>query len=326
VDEILERALGGDSINGITRDLQARRVRTPSGKIITRSTVATVLRNARRYAGIWDWGGYELRDLIPPRITEEQAECILANLKRNRENSYGFGKRKWLTSRVICGICGRRYNLRIKHGCACLRSDINKAYPPCPSPNITWKRLSYEVWDTFVQCLLGLDSLELIVEDKRQAWQKQRASIERQIHGVREQLSKLHQKRRQYSWQQAEGIITEEELLAAHRQLRSEEGILNGQLNRLEDFSGEPAPPDRATFEKMANHWRGYLVGELDHASDELRAKFAEFFDLYVTVHPESSSNGYHFNITANIPLEMEGDTVSAYHMVFSPSRGGLRG
>ena len=135
-----------------------------------------------------------------------------------------------------------------------------------------------------MQCLLGLDTLELIVEDKRQAWEKQKANMDRQIKEVREQLSKLQRKRRQYSWQQAEGVITDEELLAAHKQLRSEEDVLNGQLNRLEEFSGEPSPPDRATFEKLANYWRGALVGELDNASDELRAKFAEFFDLYITV------------------------------------------
>ncbi len=58
-----------------------------SKKILTRTTVASVLRNARRYAGIWDWGGYELRNLIPARISEEQAERILANLKRNHEKS-----------------------------------------------------------------------------------------------------------------------------------------------------------------------------------------------------------------------------------------------
>ncbi len=115
-------------------------------------------------------------------------------------------------------------------------------------------------------------------------------------------------------------------MLTAHRQLRSEEDILNGQLKRLEEFSGEPSPPDRATFEKLAEYWRAGLVGELDHASDELKAKFAEFFDLYVTVKPMESSKGYGFSITANIPLEMDGNAVNAYDMVFSPPRGGLRG
>ena len=180
---------------------------------------------------------------------------------------------------------------------------------------------------------MGLDTLEMFVDDKRQAWEKQKANMERQIREVREQLSKLQNKRRQYSWQQAEGIITSEELLVAHKQLRSEEGILNGQLKRLEEFSGEPSPPDKATFKKLAEYWRGALFGTLDHAPDELRAKFAELFELYITIHPNKSLEGYHFDITANIPLEMEGNTVSAYDMVFgpyevvfSPPRGGVRG
>ena len=80
IDEILNNSLRGESINGITRTLQVRGVRSPlTNKKITRTTVASVLRNARRYAGIWHWGGYELRNLIPARISEEQAERILAN-------------------------------------------------------------------------------------------------------------------------------------------------------------------------------------------------------------------------------------------------------
>ena len=323
VDEILDRALHGDSINRITRELQARDARTPAGSLITRSTVAVVLRNARRYAGIWDWSGYELRNLIPPRISEEQAKRILANLKHNRENSHGFGKRKWLTSRVICGICGRRYNLRKKHGCACVRSNPMRAYPPCPSVRITWRRLSYDVWDTFVQCITGLDALELAVKDKRRAWKVQRANIERQVRGLQEQVSRLQQKRRQYSWQQAEGIITEEELLAAHRQISSEESILNAQVRRLEEFRGGPAPPDWATFKKLAEYWTGAIGYELDHAPDDVKARFAEVFDLYVTIHPDSFRDGYHFDLSANIPLEMEGDKPGAYDIVFGSSRGG---
>ncbi len=98
--------------------------------------------------------------------------------------------------------------------------------------------------------------------------------------------------------------------------------IIADGLHRLEEFSGEPSPPDKATFERLANYWRGDLVGELDHAPDELRAKFAEFFDLYITVHPKESSKDYSFDITANIPLDIDDNTVTAYDMVFTPSRG----
>ncbi len=326
VDEILDRALRGDSINRITGDLQARDVRTPAGTVITRSTVAVVLRHARRYAGIWDWSGYELRNLIPARISEEQAGRILANLKRNRENSYGFGKRKWLTSRVICGICGRRYNLRKKHGCACVRSDPMRACPPCPKVRTPWRRLSDGVWDTFVECITGIDALELAVKDKRRAWKAQKVKIERQFRGLQEQISQLQQKRRQYSWQQAEGIITDEELRTVYKQLKSEESIINDQMGRLKAFRGEPVPPDRATFKKLAEYWSGDIACELDHAPDNVRARFAELFDLYATICPDSTREGYHFDLLANIPLEMEGDKPGAYDMVFSPSRGGQRG
>ena len=326
VDEILDKALRGNSINQITRDLLARDVRTPAGTVITRSTIASVLRHARRYAGIWDWSGYELKDLIPPRISEEQAGSILAILQRNRENSYGFGKRKWLTSRVICGVCGRKYNLRKKHGCSCIRSEPMRAQPPCSNVRITWLRLSDLVWDTFVECITSFEALELAVKDKRQAWKTQKASMEQQVTGLQEQVDRLQRKKRLYSWQQAEGIITDQELLTAHRQIKSEESLLNTQMDRLEVFKREMPPLDMATFRKLAEYWSGDIAYDLWEATDEDKARFAELFDLQATILPDKSLKGYHINISANVPLEMEGDRPSAYDMVFSPSRGGLRG
>jgi DNA invertase Pin-like site-specific DNA recombinase len=326
VDEILDKGLRGNSINQITRELQSIDVRTPAGKVITRTTVDNVLRHARRYAGIWDWGGYELKNLIPPRISEEQADRILSNLKRNREKSFGFGKSKWLTSRVICGICGRRYNLRKKNGCACRRSDPMLAQPPCLNVNIPWHRLSFAIWDTFVQCITGIDALELVVKDKRRAWKAQKAKIERQVKALEEQVNRLQEKRLQYSWQQAEGIITGDEMRRAYKQIQSEENIIKEQLARLGQFRREPAPPDMATFRKLAEYWSSDIFGELDTAPDDVKTRFAELFDLYATIRPDSSREGYHFDLSANIPLEMEGDKPGAYDMVFSPSRGGQRG
>ena len=326
IDEILDKALRGESINQITRELQARDVRTPAGNVITRTTVANVLRHARRYAGIWDWSGYELRNLIPARISEEQAERILANLKRNHQKSLGFGKRKWLTSRVICGLCGHRYNLRKKNGCTCLRSDPMVAQPPCCNINIPWHRLSFAVWDIFIQSMTSFEALELCVKDKRKAWKSQKVKIERQVKVLEEQINRLQQKRRQYSWQQAEGIITEEELRIAYKQIQSEESIIKEQLARLEKFKREPAPPDMATFKKLAEFWPVEIISNLRNAPDDVRARFAEMFDLHATIHPDKSRDEYHLDLSANIPLEMEGDKPSGYDMVLSPSGRGLRG
>ncbi len=55
-------------------------------------------------------------------------------------------------------------------------------------------------------------------------------------------------------------------------------------------------------------------------------AALAETFDLYATIRPDTSLDGYHCDLSANISLEMEGDKPGAYDMVFSPSRGGYRG
>jgi hypothetical protein len=330
VDEILDKALQGESMNGITRALQKMGVIAPfSNKVVTRATVASVLRNAKRYAGIWHWGGYELRGLIPPRISEEQSERILDNLKRNHKQSLGFGKRKWLTSRVICGVCGRRYALNTKSGCVCYRSDPMVAQPPCPNLRVSWKRLSHVVWDTFIEAMTSFEALELCIKDKSRAWKTQKAKIDRESKALEEHLRHLEQKRRQYSWQQAEGIITDDELRTVFKQIQSEESVIKEQMSRLEKFSQEPSPMDVATFKKLAEFWPYEIMSNLHDAPDDVRARFAGMFDLCATIRPDGSqdgyhvdlsADGYHVDLSANIPLEMEGDKPGAYDMVFGSS------
>jgi hypothetical protein len=55
-------------------------------------------------------------------------------------------------------------------------------------------------------------------------------------------------------------------------------------------------------------------------APDDVRARFAEMFDLHATIRLDGSQNGYHVDLSANIPLEMEGDKPGAYDMVFRSS------
>jgi hypothetical protein len=74
-----------------------------------------------------------------------------------------------------------------------------------------------------------------------------------------------------------------------------------------------------ATFKKLAEYWTGAIANELYDAPDDVKARFAELFDPHVTIHPDRSQNGYHFDLTANIPLETEGAKPGAYDMVFSP-------
>ncbi|MFC2041883.1 hypothetical protein ACFLTV_00025 [Chloroflexota bacterium] len=210
--------------------------------------------------------------------------------------------------------------LNTRNGCICYRSDPMVAQPPCPSVRVSWKRLSHAVWDTFIEAMTSFEALELCVRDKRRAWRVQKAKIERETKALEEQLRHLEQKRRQYSWQQAEGIITDEELRTAFKQIKSEESVIKEQMGRLEQFRREPPPMDMATFKKLAEFWPSEILINLRNAPDDVRAKFAEMFDLYATVRPDGSQNGYHVDLLANIPLEMEGDKPGAYDMVFGSS------
>ena len=111
-----------------------------------------------------------------------------------------------------------------------------------------------------------------------------------------------------------------EELRTVFKRVKAEESIINEQLNRLKQFSREPAPVDMATFKKLAEYWLVEVASKLYSAPEDVKARFAELFDLHATIRPDGSRNGYHVDLTANIPLEMEGDKPGAYQMVFGSS------
>ena len=73
-------------------------------------------------------------------------------------------------------------------------------------------------------------------------------------------------------------------------------------------------------FKKLAELWPEEIASNSANAPDDVRAKFAEMFDLHATIHPDGPHNGYHIDFTANIPLEMEGEKPGAYDMVFRSS------
>jgi len=77
---------------------------------------------------------------------------------------------------------------------------------------------------------------------------------------------------------------------------------------------------DMATFKKLAEFWPAEIISNLARATDDMRARFAEMFDLHAIIRPDGALDGYHVDLTANIPLEMEGDKPGAYDMVFRSS------
>ncbi|MFC1906430.1 hypothetical protein ACFLV9_01150 [Chloroflexota bacterium] len=77
---------------------------------------------------------------------------------------------------------------------------------------------------------------------------------------------------------------------------------------------------DMATFKKLAKFWPGEIISNLANATDDVKSRFAEMFDLHAIIRPDGLPDGYHVDLTANIPLEMEGDKPGVYDMVFRSS------
>jgi len=63
-------------------------------------------------------------------------------------------------------------------------------------------------------------------------------------------------------------------------------------MSRLEQFKREPAPMDMADFNKVAEFWQNMIATNLTDVPDEVKAKFAEMFDLHATILPDGSKNG----------------------------------
>ena len=76
---------------------------------------------------------------------------------------------------------------------------------------------------------------------------------------------------------------------------------------------------DKATFKKLTEYCTMDIAQRLYDASEDVKAKFAERFNISARIRPDNSGRGYHVELSANISLEKEG---TSYDMVFSPSRG----
>ena len=305
-EEVLDRGYNGETINRITGDLQMRGIRMPSGKLITRRAVALILQKAKRYSGIWSWGGHEITALIPPCISVAKADTILANLRRNREKSFGFGKRKWLTGRVICGLCGRKWKLRAKRYCECIRSDPLAAHPPCPSPRIMWSKLGDRVWFLLAYNLMHLDVVRLQLAKRREEWERKKVDIEHQVEAMEKQAESLKRQHRLYSWQHANGVIGDQELLDAIKGIQGEEGLLLKRLHTLKHFLNDAIPPSPDKVDEWAKLWPVAVALHYENASDDIKDRLAEAIDLTVTVFPGNSQQSYRLQLAAKIPLNVQ--------------------
>jgi site-specific DNA recombinase len=234
--EILKRGIAGESSSTITVDLQKRGVLSATGGKIHRSAVSRVLSHARVYAGILEWNGYSILGKVEPIITEDEANIIAERLKRNKEKSYGFGKRKPLTGRIFCGLCGRRYSLDAKKGCRCNGSDPRNP-AKCPAPKIGLKTLTDCIYEALGLAMMDDEALIKRTAELREKWEKETVEIEGMFRDKKEQLANFDKRRRLLSVQHELGGITDDEYVSRFKAVKREEDEFTEQLTHLKKFT-----------------------------------------------------------------------------------------
>ncbi|MFC1926227.1 recombinase family protein [Chloroflexota bacterium] len=304
--EILNRAIDyGQSSSEITRDLQAKGVKGASGGNIHRSSVSRVLANAKVYAGIIEWDGIRIEGKVEPIITDAQADRIAARLRLNKERSQGFGKRKWLTGRVFCGVCNRRYNLDSRKGCYCNGAD-NRNPIRCKSPKVGLLELSALAYGTMIMALSEPETIIQKAKETHNRWQEKRDLLQELNRRCKSHEYELEKRRRLLSFQHENGGLTDQEYRDRLEQIKREYEM----APLLDPFQLEPEPPSleqvKDTFNRLAHYaqLRQRFGQVLKDPQDKEADKLAQEIDMKVIISPTKiEGQKYSAQVLMNLPI-----------------------
>jgi site-specific DNA recombinase len=319
--EILKRCIAGESSSSITVDLQARGIKSATGGRIHRSAVSRVLSHAAVYAGHLTWDGHPIFGKVEPIITEEEANIVTERLKKNKERSYGFGKRKPLTGRVICGLCGRRYNLDANKGCRCNGSDPRNPIK-CLSPKVNLGKLTNLIYEAIFTVMMDDEVFIRKTEEVHEQWQRETAEIERKVGDKEAQLAVSEKRRRLLSFQHEMGGVTNEEYVDRLKDIAKERAELTEQIAQLRQFTPAEEPPNsedvRKALRSVSSAWekvvcqlaKGVPLLQIalakDQEKDQQLEQLLDKLNVKAVVYPSDSKERFKLDVLVNIPIQKQ--------------------
>lgn len=318
--EILERHSKGESANSITRNLQSRNIHGLSGALLHRSAIHRILHHARVYAGILKWNDIEIPGKVEPIISLEVADAIEKQLQLNREHSFGFGKRKWFSGRVFCGVCNRRYILDKKKGCHCGAND-KRSPIHCDSPKVSFSTLEKVLSKALLLAYTNEEAVVKRAKEAYQNWEHEMAGLQNRQVLLEHELSLLDERRHRISRQMELGGLTEDEYSERLGEIKSRQDEVLLAIDDIKKFKTEkpiPAEPEkiRAGFNWLKRlHEQEPLLILLGKNQDKHRLgeRLADILKFKSTIIPGNDS--YKIEIRVNLPLEairIEGQSIEA--------------
>jgi len=288
-----------------------------------------------RAIGLQFWDQNKIKGKVEkPIITEDLASIIAEKLKRNKELSYGFGKRKPLTGRTFCGLCDRRYNLDAKKGCYCNGSDPRNPNR-CSAPRVGLKKLTNLAFGAVFTALMDNQALVKRSAELRERWEKETAEVARQLRDKESQREAFEKRRRLLSYQHEHGGLTDEEYDERRTNIKREEAALDEHLARLSNFTATAEPPKPDEVEGALSNLSslsdtlGCLLAKaiplIDIAltkggeQEKKLQELAEKLDVKAVVYPDDGEEGFRMDVFVNIPIERK--ALDDYPMIMvSPS------
>ena len=306
-NEILLRAIDGQSSCRIAKDLQERNVKGLAGRLIHRSSVSNVLSKAKVYAGVVVWKGIEIRNFVDrPVITEAQAAIIEERLKLNKIRSYSAPKKmKWLTHRVFCAKCGRSYSLGSLNECHCNGSDARIPAYHCAAPKMMFRDLSAVTYGTMIEALSNPELVIAKASKTHAEWQEHQKLVH-DIESRRTAQKALYQKRRENISRQHEmGTLTDMELVQRLAEISKEESDI--ELTSI----NIPAEPPTAEIVvnsinrlKLYKPLRQHFAEVLANPHDPYASQLADEVGLKVIIdEPKVAGQKYSIRVAMNLPI-----------------------
>lgn len=200
VRKIYEWYLAGASLKGITDRLQDEGYTNKYSSYNSWSSVRNILGN-ETYTGTLHFGDIVVEDAHEAIISKEQfnAAQILRGKRQEQYGSTAFQSKHLLTGLLFCGHCGGRYYLRNTgkysyYACYSRTKQIKGMIKDPNCKNKIWKAQDLEpIIDAQIRELLSSPQMatEVATNKAKPVPTTKNADIERRIHDIDKQISKL---------------------------------------------------------------------------------------------------------------------------------------
>jgi site-specific DNA recombinase len=268
--------------NAIANELKRMGFKTRTGKYLTPTNVAHMLKN-KFYMGFMEWGGQEMMGTHEPLVSPVlfyRVQDVLALRSRNTSKNvkYRFSLRGVLT----CSRCGRRFvaETHKKGKFSYYRCSSSSRYGlSCDQKMIPEKIIEDQVLTLFKSMQLPAEILSLAKLQMQQMEDNRTQGVFNERKAIREKIARLEEKQQKLLDDRLEGLIDKDLCYNKLSQIQRDLDLANIRLKEIQEDNNANLLALNKTVEVLGNLYKLYKVSD---AATRLMYHKAFFKDLVV--------------------------------------------